>query len=128
VADESILVVDDNPASLKLVRIVLERKGYDVRTAADAEEALLQLSQLKPGLILMDVHLPRMDGLELTRRLKADAATRDIVVLALTASTTKGDEDSAAAAGCDGYVAKPIDVHSLPEVVAGYLAARGVTP
>ncbi|MGO9835760.1 MAG: response regulator [Polyangiaceae bacterium] len=123
-ADERILVVDDKAANLKLVRVVLEREGYEVRTAADAEGALRELSSLKPRLILMDVQLPGIDGLELTRRVKSDPATKDIVVLALSASTTRGDEEKALAAGCDGYIAKPIDVGSLPRVIAGYLVSQ----
>jgi CheY-like chemotaxis protein len=75
----------------------------------------------------MDIQLPGMDGLELTRRLKADLATKDIVILALTAYAMKGDEDKARAAGCDGYIAKPIDVGSLPGVIAQHLAAQQVT-
>jgi two-component system, cell cycle response regulator DivK len=123
VAGESILIVDDNPANLKLVRFVLVREGYDVRTAADAEEALGALEDRSPRLILMDLQLPGMDGLELTRRLKSNPATRNILVLALTAYAMKGDEDKALAAGCDGYLAKPIDTRTLPSVVASLLGS-----
>lgn len=121
---EGILVVDDNAANVKLLRVLLGREGYEVRTAVDAEDALRVLAMFKPRLILMDVQLPGMDGLELTRRLRTDVATKDIVILALTASATGGDERRALAAGCDGYVAKPIDVGSLPKVIADNLAAR----
>ena len=76
----------------------------------------------RPDLILMDIQLPGMDGLALTRLLKADATTRDIVVVALTAYAMKGDEERVLAAGCNGYVSKPIDTRSLPRVVAGFLA------
>jgi two-component system cell cycle response regulator DivK len=123
-----VLVVDDNAANVKLLRVLLEREGYGVETAADAEDALCVLSAFKPRLILMDVQLPGMDGLELTRRLRADAATKDLVILALTAAATKEDEARALAAGCDGYVAKPIDVGSLPGIVAEHLAAQRATP
>jgi CheY-like chemotaxis protein len=125
---ETILILDDNAANLKLARILLEREGYAVRTATDAEDAVRQLSTFTPRMILMDIQLPGMDGLELTRRLKADVATKDIVILALTAYAMKGDEDKARAAGCDGYIAKPIDICSLPEVIAGHLASPGVAP
>jgi two-component system cell cycle response regulator DivK len=119
-----ILVVDDNAASAKLVRIVLEHEGYEVQTAADAEEAVRTLSAWTPRLILMDVQLPGVDGLELTRRLRADGATKDLVILALTASATKGDEEKARAAGCDGFIEKPIDVGSLPRIIQEHLGAR----
>ncbi|MGH7440539.1 MAG: response regulator [Polyangiaceae bacterium] len=125
---EPILIVDDNAANLKLARILLQGEGYEVRTAVDAEEAVRILSTFTPRLILMDIQLPGMDGLELTRRLKADARTKDIVILALTAYAMKGDEEKARAAGCDGYVAKPIDVGSLPAVIAGHLGSEGETP
>jgi PAS domain S-box-containing protein len=125
-AGECILVVDDSAANLKLARVVLEHEGYEVRTAGDAEGALRELSTHTPRLILMDVKLPGMDGLELTRRLKTDVVTQDIVILALSASATKDDEQNALAAGCDGYVAKPIDVGALPRVIARYLLARQV--
>jgi CheY-like chemotaxis protein len=127
VSGEIILIVDDNAANLKLARVLLQGEGYEVRTAADAEEAMRVLQTYTPRLILMDIQLPGMDGLELTRRLKADLATKDIVILALTAYAMKGDEDKARAAGCDGYIAKPIDVGSLPGVIAQHLAAQQVT-
>jgi two-component system cell cycle response regulator DivK len=120
---ETILVVDDHPANLKLVRVLLRAKGYEVRTATDAEDARLALQAARPRVILMDLQLPGMDGLELTRRLKADPATRDIVIIALTAYAMKGDEQKARAAGCDGYVTKPIDVDTLPGVIAAFLRA-----
>jgi CheY-like chemotaxis protein len=111
--------------NLKLLGFILEAKGYQVRAAADAEEALALLETFRPRLILMDIQLPGMDGLELTRRLKAAPATRDIVILAVTAQAMKGDEERALAAGCDGYIAKPVDTRALPEVVARHLAGRG---
>ena len=122
-AGEPILIVDDNPANLKLARVLLAAEGYQVRTAEDADEALALLTEFHPRLILMDIQLPGVDGLELTRRLKADPAMRGIVILALTAYAMKGDEERALAAGCDGYVAKPIDTRALPGVIATYLAA-----
>jgi CheY-like chemotaxis protein len=128
-AGEPILIVDDSPVNLKLTRVLLTVEGYQVRTATDAEDALHVLQTFHPRLVLMDLQLPGMDGLELTRRLKADAAWRNIVVLAVTASAMKGDKEKAEAAGCDGYVAKPIDTRTLPALVAQYLArdptARG---
>ncbi len=120
----SILIVDDNQMNLKLVRVVLVGEGYEVRTAADAEEALGMLEGWQPDLILMDLQLPGMDGLELTRRLKAGAATREIRIVAITAYAMKGDEQKALAAGCDGHITKPIDTRTLPELVARYLSSK----
>jgi CheY-like chemotaxis protein len=123
---EPILIVDDNPQNLKLARVILLAEGYEVRTASDAEEALALLESFTPRLILMDLQLPQMDGLELTRRLKADPTRRAIVVLALTAYAMKGDDDRAFAAGCDAYMSKPIDTDALPKVVAELLARRAM--
>jgi two-component system, cell cycle response regulator DivK len=123
---EPILVIDDNPANAKLLTFLLQKNGYDVRTASDAPEALAILDGFAPRLIMMDVQLPGMDGLALTRQLKADPKTRDIVVIALTAYAMKGDDERARAAGCDGYVSKPIDTRTLPGVVADFL--RGGKP
>jgi CheY-like chemotaxis protein len=120
-AHDTILVVDDNPLNLKLTRILLTAHGYEVRTAMDSKEALQILQTFHPRLILMDIQMPGMNGLELTRLLKADPSHRDIAVLALTAYAMRGDEQRAREAGCDGYIAKPIDTRSLPEVVRGYL-------
>jgi len=119
---DPILIVDDNVQNLKLARVVLSGEGYEVRTAGDAEEALKVLDSFTPKLILMDLQLPRMDGLELTRLLKADPRRRSIVIVALTAYAMKGDDNKALAAGCDGYLSKPIDIEVLPRVVAAHLA------
>jgi CheY-like chemotaxis protein len=116
-----ILIVDDNAANLKLARVILAAEGYDVHTANDAEEALRALTTTTPRLILMDIQLPDMDGLELTRRLKADPRYRDLIIVALTAYAMKGDEEKARSAGCDGYVTKPIDPETLASIVAGFL-------
>ncbi|MGE5219978.1 MAG: response regulator [Chloroflexota bacterium] len=117
---KSILIVDDNPVNLKLIRILLAGEGYEVQTAVDAEEALRLLRQSRPAMILMDIQLPGIDGLELTRRLKADPMTCDIRILGLTAYAMKGDEEKILAAGCDGYIPKPIDTRSLPSVIESY--------
>jgi CheY-like chemotaxis protein len=117
---KSILIVDDNPVNSKLIRVLLAGEGYDVHTAGDADEALRVLKNLSPQLILMDVQLPGTDGLELTRRLKADPATRDIKILGLTAYAMKGDREKILAAGCDGYIAKPIDTRALPGMLEHY--------
>jgi len=120
---ETILVVDDEPVNLELVRILLTLEGYDIRLATDAMEALAVLRTCRPRLILIDLQMPGMDGLELTRRLKSDPAHRHAVVIALTASAMKGDEQRALAAGCDGYIAKPLEPSTFPSTVAHYLDA-----
>jgi len=122
---EAILIFDDNEANLKLARVLLQSAGYVVRTAESAEQALQTLASFRPRLILMDIQLPGTEGLELSRRLKDDPATRDIVILALTAYAMKGDEGKALEAGCDGYIAKPIDTRTLTATVAGYLQKDG---
>lgn len=120
-----ILVVDDNPVNLKLASDLLESEGYAVDRAHDAEHALQTIRRRRPDLILMDVALPGLDGLSLTRRLKADTATRSIRVVALTAFAMKGDDQKAREAGCDGYIPKPIDTRKLPVQVAELLGAAG---
>ena len=123
-AGEPILIIDDTPVNLKLTRILLANEGYQVRTAADAEEALSILENFKPDLMLVDIQLPGIDGLEFTRRVRADPRWRDIAIVALTAFAMKGDEQKALAAGCDGYITKPIDTRTLPGRLREYLEAR----
>jgi len=113
-----VLVVDDNAQNLKLLRVLLSVEGYDVRTATDAEDALRVLESFAPEVILMDLQLPGMDGVELTRRLKANPQTCGIRIIAVTAYAMKGDDEKARAAGCDDYVSKPIDADTLSAVVA----------
>jgi CheY-like chemotaxis protein len=120
-AGEPILIVDDTPVNLKLTRILLANEGYKVQTAASAEEALELLAGYHPRLILADIQLPGMDGLEMTRRVKADEKTKDITVVALTAFAMKGDEQKAREAGCDGYITKPIDTRTLGNRIREYL-------
>jgi two-component system, cell cycle response regulator DivK len=122
-SDATILVVDDNEINLSLARLLFEMEGYDVLTAEDAEQARQVIQERPPRLILMDLQLPGMSGLELTRLLKADPATRDIVILAVTAYAMKGDEERAIEAGCDGYISKPLNTRTLPGVVAQALAS-----
>lgn len=117
-----VLIVDDNPTNLKLVSYLVKSHGHDVATASDAEAALDSIANQRPTLILMDLQLPGIDGLELTRRLKADPATRSIPIIALTAYAMKGDLEKALAAGCDDYVTKPIDTRTLPDVIARHVA------
>jgi len=122
-AGERILIVDDNPINMKLVSFLLDKRGYQVKCATGAEEALEVLRTFRPALILMDMQMPGIDGFELTRRLKADPAMRGITIVAVTAYAMKGDEQRVRDAGCDGYLVKPIDTRTLPQVIAGYLSS-----
>jgi CheY-like chemotaxis protein len=121
VRGEPILIVDDNPTNLKLMRVLLTSEGYVVRTATDAEEALAALQEFTPRLVLMDIQMPGMDGFALTRRIKIDPATSGLVVVALTSYAMKGDEQRALDAGCDGYIAKPVDTRTFVALLESYL-------
>ena len=121
-AAATVLVVDDNPMNTELVRFVLEAAGHTVQAAADATQAMHQIGHCRPDVVLMDIQLPGVDGLTLTRRLKAEASTRDIVVIAFTAYAMKGDEARLRAGGCDGYLSKPIDVAAFAGQVMAVLA------
>ena len=121
---ERILIVDDNPMNLKLARVTLDGLGYRIATASSAETALVQVDAERPDLILLDIQLPGMDGLTLARTLKEDPATRDIGIIAVTAFASPADERRAFAAGCDGFVCKPIDTRAFPQAIAATLAAR----
>ncbi len=123
-AHEPILIIDDNPANVKLARLLLVNAGFDVRTAGDSSEALETLRSFQPQLILMDIQLPGMDGLQLTRRLKDDPSTRQSTIVALTAYAMRGDEERAKSAGCDGYMCKPIDTRTFVDQVRRYLEKR----
>jgi CheY-like chemotaxis protein len=116
-----ILVVDDNAAGLLLVCSVLELDGFRVDSAGSADEVLERLRGRSPDLILMDVQLPGQDGLSLTRQLKADPATASIPIVALTAHAMAGDKELALAAGCSGYISKPIDTRTFGDQVRGFL-------
>jgi len=121
-AGEIILVVDDASVNLKLTDIVLRKEGFRVHAVSDAEQALNAITQLRPALVLADIQMPGMDGLEMTRRIKEDPAMRGIPVVALTACAMKEDEQRALDAGCDGYITKPIDTHTLGLRVREYLS------
>jgi CheY-like chemotaxis protein len=117
-----ILLVDDNPINLKLASEVLVAGGYTVVGAADAEQARDLLKTLIPDVILMDIALPGMDGLSLTKLIKAENRLQHVPVIALTAYAMRGDDLKALAAGCDGYITKPIDTRILVEQVASAIA------
>jgi two-component system cell cycle response regulator DivK len=120
---EPLLIVDDNLLNLKLARILLASAGYEVRTAGDAKEALEVLETYRPRLILMDIQMPGMDGLALTRQLKSNPATEHIIIIALTAYAMNGDEERARASGCAGYFTKPLDTRTLADDVARHIEA-----
>jgi two-component system, cell cycle response regulator DivK len=126
-AGESILVIDDNAVNLKLARVFLVSEGYLVRTASDAEDALKILEDFTPKVILMDIQLPGIDGLELTRRLKADPQRKNIIIIALTAYAMKGDEEKALDAGCEGYVTKPVDLNHLRVLLTKHLTKMTIS-
>ena len=119
-----VLVVDDNPVNLRLVTMLLEQEGYVVDNAADAELAMGLLAHTVPDLILMDIALPGMDGLTLTRKLKADPRFKSIPTIALTAFAMKGDDQKAYQAGCDDYITKPIDTRQFLRQIARWLSSR----
>jgi two-component system cell cycle response regulator DivK len=117
-----VLVVDDNDKNLKLACHVLRHAGIDTLTAATAGEAIATATEQLPDIVLMDIRLPDMDGTVAVRRLKADARTAEIPVVALTSSAMKGDRERFLAAGFDAYIEKPISVRDFPGQVRGVLA------
>jgi two-component system, cell cycle response regulator DivK len=118
-----ILIVEDNTSNMTLVTFMLEAGGHTVLGAADAEAGLTMARAEQPDLILMDIQLPGMDGLQATALLKGDDATRAIPVVALTALAMKGDEDRILEAGCDAYIAKPMRYQGLLDTVATFVPA-----
>jgi len=121
-SEARILVVEDNPMNLELVSDVLEAHGYRVLQAETGRKALEIATRELPDLVLMDIQLPEMDGLEVTRRLKHNEITREIKVIALTAHAMRGDEDKAREAGCSGYIAKPINTREFAGMIEEFLA------
>ena len=121
---KKVLIVDDNQDSRELVVKILKARGYQMIEAVDGEEALEKAIAEKPDLILMDRSLPKIDGYEVTRRLKGREEFKGIPIVALTAHAMTGDREKALEAGCDGYISKPIDVRSLPELITSYLMGK----
>jgi CheY-like chemotaxis protein len=126
--NKSILLVDDSLANLKLTRFLLMEDGFEVRTAENAEQAIQALERSVPDMILMDIQMPGMDGLALTRHLRRDwdGSLRNVPIVALTASAIKGDEQIARAAGCDGYITKPIDTRTFVSQVRDYSGTQPI--
>src|ERR1700737_2517361 len=118
----TLLIVEDNAANMTLAMFLLQSAGHTVLSATDAEAGLILARDAQPNLILMDIQLPGMDGLEATILLKRDDATRAIPVIALTALAMKGDEERIRAAGCDGYIAKPMRSREFLATIAAQLA------
>jgi two-component system cell cycle response regulator DivK len=116
-----ILIVEDEPKSLKLIRDLLQVSGYITLEATDGKQGVALARQNKPDLILMDIQMPVMDGIEATRILKADAETKAIPIIALTAQAMKGDEEKIWESGCDGYMPKPLDVKEFLRKVSKFL-------
>jgi two-component system cell cycle response regulator DivK len=121
---KKILVVDDNQDSRELVVKVLKNKGYEMIEAADGEEALEKAVSERPDLILMDIAIPKIDGYEVTKRLKSLEEFKGTPIVALTAHAMMGDREKALEAGCEGYISKPINIRELPEQVRSFLRGR----
>ncbi len=119
---QTILVIDDDHRNLKLVRALLQVSGYRTLEATSGEQGIKLVRDEKPDLVLMDIQMPVMDGLEATEILKADPMTKDIPIVALTAYAMKGDEERIRAAGCDGYITKPIDTKEFSKKISEYLS------
>lgn len=120
---EKILLVEDDFINMRLVQHILETEGYKVLKAATAREALQQIESLLPDLILMDMLLPDMDGLKVVKILRGQARTRNLVILALTACAMKGDRERILEVGCNGYIAKPINIQEFVSTVRRFLNA-----
>ncbi len=119
--NKTVLVIEDNELNMKLVRSMLQLRHYQVLEAGDAEDGIQVAREHLPDLILMDIQLPGMDGLEATRIIRNDSILSNIPVLALTSYAMQGDEQKAISAGCAGYIAKPIDTRSFLDNLAEYL-------
>jgi len=118
---KTVLVIEDNEMNMKLVRVLLQKGQYDILEAVDAESGIPLARVHKPDLILMDVHLPGMDGLTATRIIKEDPALKQIRVIALTSYAMEGDETKANKAGCDGYITKPIDTRTFLDTIRKFI-------
>ena len=116
-----VLLVEDNEKNMKLARDILRFKGYRVTEATTGEDAVASAATEPPDLVLMDIQLPGIDGIEAFRRIRSDPKTATIPVVALTASVMAGDRERFDKAGFDGFIAKPIDVNQFPDQVASYL-------
>jgi len=121
---EKILIVEDNSQNVRLLKIALRAKGYTLLEAADGEEALDMTINNKPDLIIMDIQLPKVNGVEVTKKLRQMSDFKQTPIIAVTAYAMKGDEEKFMKAGCDAYVPKPINTRQLPKIVAKMLLQR----
>ena len=119
---KTILIVEDEPRNLKLLRDLLQRFGYETMEATDGEQGVELAGARIPNLILMDIMMPKMDGLEATRIIKADTNTKHIPIIALTSYAMKGDRERTIEAGCDGYIAKPVDIQEVLKAIEHFLS------
>ena len=122
--NSTILYIEDNFDNRMLVRRVLEAEGYRVVEAEDGRQGIEWLGLETPDLVLVDINLPEMDGYEITKRLKQLPSMADVPVIAMTANVMRGDREKTIAAGCDGYIPKPIDIDVLPEDISRFLRKR----
>jgi two-component system cell cycle response regulator DivK len=122
--EKVILYIEDNPENRLLVKRVLEVEGYHVVEADSGSTGMQKAETLRPDLVLMDINLPGIDGYELTHRLKQMPHLAGVPVVAMTANVMKGDREKTLAAGCDGYIQKPIDVDQLPLQIARFIQAK----
>ncbi len=121
---EKILIVEDNPESMRLLEMVLSAKSYTLLKATDGEEALDMAMREQPDLIIMDIQLPKMSGLEVTRKLRETPVFSHTLIIAITAYAMKGDKEKVIESGCDAYLSKPINTRELPEMIAEILLQR----
>ena len=119
---KKIFIVEDNPLNMELLHDILAMKGYDIYEAEDAEKCLEMIQSIKPDLVLMDIQLPGMDGIEAMKTIKAEEATKDIPIIAVTANAMKGYREEMLSEGFDDYISKPIELTVLTEKVAGILS------
>jgi two-component system cell cycle response regulator DivK len=125
---KTVLYIEDNFHNRRIVRKILQSRGYSLIEAEDGISGLAMVQELKPPLVLLDIGLPGMDGLEVVGRIKADEALREIPVIALTASAMRGDRERFLAAGCDDYLSKPVQAMELINMVGAYYPSNGKHP
>ena len=121
---EKILIVEDDPQGMELIKMILRTKGYNLLQATDGKEALDMAIKERPELILMDIKLPKMSGLEVTRKLRKTPGLSHTLIIGVTAYAMKGDRESIIKAGCDAYLSKPINTRELPRMIAKMLSQR----
>ncbi len=116
-----ILIVDDEPTNVKLLHVVLQKNGYTTLEAIDGKQGVGMARSQKPDVIIMDINMPVMDGLEATQILKKDESTKNIPIICISSSAMKGDKEKILQTGCDEYISKPIDIYKVLGIVAQYV-------